>query len=477
MNVQVAIEFGSASRPAESSVEAGAEGDGNEAAGFGDVLCEAQSQGSEGPPESKQHGAVAPDSSGRDPDGEGAALVASGQAAVVQRAQLAPAGGAPSGGSGASMLPLEASRVPQPPAQQAAASLLDAGRAGSPLPASLATPDAGGGEGLQVGGARTLDTTPWFAVRSSAPGARGQALAQALQPALKETTILATRADQAPQRSSGVATTVLGSFSEVQRMVDGTVEVRAPELVARAVTHNAAKGAMLQGQRAGINLPQAVMEAASSNPADAPMADPEAGDTRPAASLAPRPPADARPAVPAPGAAAPASPLVLDAPMAADIVPGTTPADGVASLARGAAGAAAAATDAALAAGRPTEAQLGQVAVPDADHMELKVSDGDRSFRLSVAREADGLNVELKAPREIVADLRALEPDVEAALAEDGYDLASFDAHAEDSQSEAAGQGADDTATDTDQRGDDTPGASGPPVAPAGQGRIINRLA
>ena len=146
-------------------------------------------------------------------------------------------------------------------------------------------------------------------------------------------------------------------------------------------------------------------------------------------------------------------------------------------MARGAAGTAATATDAALAAGRPTEAQLGQVAVPDADHMELKVSDGDRSFRLSVAREADGLNVELKAPREIVAELRALEPDVEAALAEDGYDLASFDAQAEDSQSEAAGQGTEESSTDADGRGGDAPETRGAPVAPAGQGRIINRLA
>ena len=118
--------------------------------------------------------------------------------------------------------------------------------------------------------------------------------------------------------------------------------------------------------------------------------------------------------------------------------------------------------------------------MPDADHMELKVSDGDHSFRLSVAREADGLNVELKAPREIVADLRALEPDVEAALAEDGYDLASFDAHEEDVDAEGGGGHAEDAEDGSDAvAGTDSSMSETErvPRAPAGQGRIINRLA
>lgn len=364
---------------------------------------------------------------------------------------------------------------------EAQAALVDAGRA-APAQAGLdALPQPATSH-------RTLDSTPWFAVRPSGAEARGQALAQAVQPALQDATPLATRAAQgihrAPDGATGSAT-MLGSAAEVQAFVDGAVEVRAPDLVARAVTHNVARGAMLQAQRAQVELPQQVLSSSpgESTPASVPVEaaavdaapEPDGDVPRPAGTEAT--PA-ARPAQAAPrgAASAPAAPLESQVLADAPAAPGSP--ESATATVRGASATAAAANDAALAAGRPTEAQLGQVAVPDADHMELKVSDGDHSFRLSIAREADGLNVELKAPREIVADLRALEPDVEAALAEDGYDLASFDAHADDSAGDrdadgrASAQGAE--AVDDAVDGAAT---APPPVAPAGQGHLVNRLA
>ena len=65
--------------------------------------------------------------------------------------------------------------------------------------------------------------------------------------------------------------------------------------------------------------------------------------------------------------------------------------------------------------------------------VDLRVVDGDRVLRLGVAREAEGYAVEVRAPRDVVAEIRDLEADVDAALREDGEDgLASFDATAED---------------------------------------------
>jgi hypothetical protein len=54
-------------------------------------------------------------------------------------------------------------------------------------------------------------------------------------------------------------------------------------------------------------------------------------------------------------------------------------------------------------------------------------------MRLGVVREADGYAVEVRAPRDVVAEIRDLEADVDAALREDGDDgLASFDTFVED---------------------------------------------
>ena len=93
----------------------------------------------------------------------------------------------------------------------------------------------------------------------------------------------------------------------------------------------------------------------------------------------------------------------------------------------------------------PLAARLSQAAhasVPEApvtlserplSRVDLRVADGDRVLRLGVAREAEGYAVEVRAPRDVVAEIRDLEADVEAALREDGEDgLASFDASAED---------------------------------------------
>ena len=93
----------------------------------------------------------------------------------------------------------------------------------------------------------------------------------------------------------------------------------------------------------------------------------------------------------------------------------------------------------------PLSAQLSQAAhasAPEApvtvsdrplSRVDLRVQDGDRSMRLGVAREAEGYAVEVRAPRDVVAEIRDLEADVDAALREDGGEgLASFDASAED---------------------------------------------
>ena len=344
-------------------------------------------------------------------------------------------------------------------------------------------PAAPGGASLEHGsaGAGTLDRAPWFAVRAEGAEARGQALARAVQPALDDGVDLATRNAQ----RGAPGGTMLGTAAEVQAMADGKTSVRAPDIVSRAVQHSAAQGAMAQAQRAQVDLPRQAVDMDTRPPAPESVSAGVSNSSDDGEAVPPaRPVASESPArAPAAGVRAttgPAAPVVGD-PMAPGAGAGVSAApDGLQPATVGATSASTAAAEAALSAGRPTEAQLGQVAVPDADHMELKVSDGDHSFRLSVAREADGLNVELKAPREIVADLRALEPDVEAALAEDGYDLASFDAHEEDVDAEIGGGHAEDAEDDSGTAaGAERSKSDGErvPRAPTGQGRIINRLA
>jgi hypothetical protein len=65
--------------------------------------------------------------------------------------------------------------------------------------------------------------------------------------------------------------------------------------------------------------------------------------------------------------------------------------------------------------------------------LHARVSDGKRVLDVGVARESDGYAVEVRAPRDFVAEIREMEGDIDAALRDDGGDgLASFDASSED---------------------------------------------
>lgn len=76
------------------------------------------------------------------------------------------------------------------------------------------------------------------------------------------------------------------------------------------------------------------------------------------------------------------------------------------------------------------------VPAPVPTRLEVKVRDGDQHLRISVHREADGYAVELRAPRDVVSQLQAMEPEIDNALRhDDSGGLASFDAQAEDASS------------------------------------------
>lgn len=71
---------------------------------------------------------------------------------------------------------------------------------------------------------------------------------------------------------------------------------------------------------------------------------------------------------------------------------------------------------------------------PVPTRVEVTVRDGDHDLRIAVQRDANGYAVEMRAPREVVPELRSLEGQIDHALQdESGGGLASFDAQAEDS--------------------------------------------
>ena len=73
--------------------------------------------------------------------------------------------------------------------------------------------------------------------------------------------------------------------------------------------------------------------------------------------------------------------------------------------------------------------------------LHARVSDGKRVMDVGVARESDGYAVEVRAPRDFVAEIREMEGDIDAALRDDGGDgLASFDASAEDEHPASASE-------------------------------------
>jgi hypothetical protein len=65
--------------------------------------------------------------------------------------------------------------------------------------------------------------------------------------------------------------------------------------------------------------------------------------------------------------------------------------------------------------------------------VNARFRDGARVVELGVARESDGIAVEVRAPRDFVAEIREMEGDIDAALRENGGEgLSSFDASAKD---------------------------------------------
>ena len=98
------------------------------------------------------------------------------------------------------------------------------------------------------------------------------------------------------------------------------------------------------------------------------------------------------------------------------------------------------------------------------ERLEVRVRDGEHGLRLGVAREVDGLAVEVRAPRDLVAELRALEPEIDAAVRDDeGRGLASFDATAEDDAGER-----------TDEDDISRPESDAPDTAPRDPTRLLD---
>lgn len=116
---------------------------------------------------------------------------------------------------------------------------------------------------------------------------------------------------------------------------------------------------------------------------------------------------------------------------------------------------------AAIASGRSVDASMFQQnVVADMQRVDLEVRDGDDKLRVTLAREVDGLAVEVRSPRDLVAELRALRPEVEQAFAEEGHDLAAFDAEEDPSLEREADDEADGWATDSDPAGAPTDGTT-----------------
>ncbi len=132
--------------------------------------------------------------------------------------------------------------------------------------------------------------------------------------------------------------------------------------------------------------------------------------------------------------------------------------------------------------GRFTDGKLPQQAgVTMPQKIEVDIQDGEHALKVTLAQEADGLVVEVRSPREAVAQLRALEPEVDAALADSGYDLDSYDAR---EHGDAQGPGPDAGAhparpsrTPAGSAAAGAPAAQAPAVSPDGQGRLLSREA
>jgi hypothetical protein len=78
--------------------------------------------------------------------------------------------------------------------------------------------------------------------------------------------------------------------------------------------------------------------------------------------------------------------------------------------------------------------------------LEVVVRDSAGDIRVAVTREDSGYGVEMRAPRELVPELRALRPALESALSGEGdaeQGLASFDASADDLPRDEQGEAAD----------------------------------
>lgn len=115
-----------------------------------------------------------------------------------------------------------------------------------------------------------------------------------------------------------------------------------------------------------------------------------------------------------------------------------------------------------------------QIGTPDLTRIELEVEEGDHALKVTLAREADGLAVEVRGPREVVAELRALRPEIDAALAEEGFDLTAYDA--DEDPDAGAGDGDEDDTLESDNSPNATASATAA-GAPTGRVGLLDRQA
>ena len=95
------------------------------------------------------------------------------------------------------------------------------------------------------------------------------------------------------------------------------------------------------------------------------------------------------------------------------------------------------------------------------DQMEVRIQDLEGELELSVAREEDGLSVKVRAPKEIIEDFQDMRGDVETALSEDGEELSSFDAEANDTSAEGSSLGSEDDSKESEETNTPSPSIEG----------------
>ncbi len=117
-----------------------------------------------------------------------------------------------------------------------------------------------------------------------------------------------------------------------------------------------------------------------------------------------------------------------------------------------------------------TADEMPELPIQDLSQLDIDIDDPAGRVRLDLTREAQEIAVRLETPEEVLEDYRAMQEDIDEAIAQSGMSMSDFDAHSENGEEQSKNTG------NEERHSVEAKGRAEPLKSQGSSGRLLNRI-